>query len=187
MVRTPRISPFWPQILSLTLELSRKTSKNYVFEQIFKHSLNFEPLFPLISGLNSKFDYATLCVLNWSLVIQNFVFKSHLYQKLSRKNLWRVGSPPPPPPDQEGLILCFSNNYGRWSIISNLNSSIIHDWGKLSIHRHSNGVRSTVCSNCILTSYGWLFSTTMILCILYGFLANYVTNFKHAKCNVCFQ
>ena len=46
---------------SLTLELSQKTPKNYVFEQIFKHSRNFEPLPPLISGLNSKFDYATLC------------------------------------------------------------------------------------------------------------------------------
>ena len=26
--------------------------------------MNFEPLPPLISGLNPKFDYATLCVLN---------------------------------------------------------------------------------------------------------------------------
>ena len=35
---------------SLTLELSQKTPKNYVFEQIFKHSLNFEPLLPLFLG-----------------------------------------------------------------------------------------------------------------------------------------
>ena len=35
-----------------------------VFEQIFKHFLSFEPLPPFISGLNSKFDQATLCVLN---------------------------------------------------------------------------------------------------------------------------
>ena len=67
---------------ALTPELSHKTKKNYVFEQIFKHSLNFEPLYPLISGLNSKFDYVTLCVLNWSLLSQNFVLKSYLYQKL---------------------------------------------------------------------------------------------------------
>ena len=38
--------------------------ENYVFEQIFEQSLNFEPLPPLIFGLNSKFDYAALCVLN---------------------------------------------------------------------------------------------------------------------------
>ena len=48
---------------SLTLELSQKTKKKYVFEQIFKHFFNFEPL-----G-------------------QNFVLKSYLYQKLSRKTL----------------------------------------------------------------------------------------------------
>ena len=82
MVRTSPILPSWPQISSLTLELSQKTLKNYVFEQIFKHFLNFEPLPPLISGLNSKFDYVTLCVLNWSLISQNFVLKSYLYQKL---------------------------------------------------------------------------------------------------------
>ena len=41
-----------------------ENSKNYVFEQIFKHFLNFEPLLPLISGINSRFDYATLCILN---------------------------------------------------------------------------------------------------------------------------
>ena len=79
----------------LTLELSPKTPKNYVFEQIFKHSLNFELLPPLISRLNSKFDYATLCVINWSLVSQNFVLKYYLYQKLSRKNLWGVGRSTP--------------------------------------------------------------------------------------------
>ena len=88
---------------SLTLELSQKTKK-ICFEQIFKHSLNFKPVPPLISGLNSKFDYATF-VLNWSLVSQNFVLKSYLYQKLSRKNLSGVSStPPPPPPDHEWLI-----------------------------------------------------------------------------------
>ena len=102
MVRTPTILPFWPQMPSLTLYLSQKTPENYVFEQIFKHFLNFGPLPPLISGLNSKFCYATLCVLNWSLVSQNFVLKSYLYQKLPRKNLWEVGSTPPPV-DQEGL------------------------------------------------------------------------------------
>ena len=68
-------------MLSLTLELSQKTKKN-CFQQIFKHSLNFEPLPPLISGLNSKSDYTTLCVLNWILVSQNFVLKLCLYQKL---------------------------------------------------------------------------------------------------------
>ena len=43
-----------------------ENSKSYVFEQIFKHFVTFEPLPPLISGLNSKFNYATtnLCVLN---------------------------------------------------------------------------------------------------------------------------
>ena len=60
MVRTSQILPFWPQISYLTLEMSQKTK----IEQIFKHFLNFEPLPPLIAGLNSKFDYATLCVLN---------------------------------------------------------------------------------------------------------------------------
>ena len=73
-----------------------ETPKRYVFEQFFKHSLNFEPLPPLISGLNSKFDYAILCVLNWSLVSQNFVLKSYLYQKLLRKTLGGLARPPPP-------------------------------------------------------------------------------------------
>ena len=44
VVRTTPILPFWPQIRPLTLELSQTTPKSYVFEQIFKHSLNFEPL-----------------------------------------------------------------------------------------------------------------------------------------------
>ena len=48
----------------LTLKLSQKTKKDYVFEQILNYSLNFEPLPPLIAGLNPKFYYATLCVLN---------------------------------------------------------------------------------------------------------------------------
>ena len=43
-------------------------SKNYVFEQIIEHSLNFRTLPSLISGLNPKFDYSTRCVLNLSLV-----------------------------------------------------------------------------------------------------------------------
>ena len=86
---------------SLTLELSQKTPEIYVFGQIFKHSLNFEPLCPLIYWLNCKFDCATLCVLNWSLVSQKFVLKSYLYQKLLRKNL--SGGSARPPFGQEGL------------------------------------------------------------------------------------
>ena len=86
--RTPIILPFGPQILSMTLKLSQKTPKNYAFEQILKHFLSFEPLPPLISGLNPKFAYATLCVLNRSLVSQIFVLRSYFYQKLSRKNVW---------------------------------------------------------------------------------------------------
>ena len=50
MVRTPHILPFWPQIPSMTLELSQKTKKNTVFEQIFKHSLNLNLPFPLFLG-----------------------------------------------------------------------------------------------------------------------------------------
>ena len=103
----------WPSIMSFTKFANLKamwqkwrhnysiieyylylTPKNYVFEQIFKYSLNFEPLLHLISGLNYKLDYALLCVLNWSLVSQNFVLKSYLYQKLSRKILWGVGLTP---------------------------------------------------------------------------------------------
>ena len=37
--------------------------KNYVLEQILNHSLNFEPISTIISQLNSKFCYATQCVL----------------------------------------------------------------------------------------------------------------------------
>ena len=44
--------------------LSTILTPSYVFEQILKHSLNFEPLPHPISGINSEFDYATLCVLN---------------------------------------------------------------------------------------------------------------------------
>ena len=35
---------------SLTPDLSQKALKNYVFEQIFKHTLNFEPLLSLFLG-----------------------------------------------------------------------------------------------------------------------------------------
>ena len=66
------ILPFLSQILSLTLKLSqKKAQKSYVSEQILKHSLNFEPLPPLISGLNLKLCHATLCILNRSLLSQN--------------------------------------------------------------------------------------------------------------------
>ena len=96
MVRKSPILPLWSQTSSLTLELSQKTKKNYVFEKIFKHSLNFEPLPRFISRLNSKFDYTTLCVLNWSLVSENLVLKSYLYQNLSRKAFGGAARPPPP-------------------------------------------------------------------------------------------
>ena len=81
MVRALPILQFWPQMLSLTLELSQKIQNNYVFEKIFKHSLNFEHIPPLISGL--------------SLVSQNFSIKSYLHRKLSM-NIWGLARPPPP-------------------------------------------------------------------------------------------
>ena len=56
-----------------------------MFQQIIKHFLKFEPLTPLISELNPKFGNATLCVLNGSLLSQNFVSKSYLYQTILRK------------------------------------------------------------------------------------------------------
>ena len=90
-----------PNILSDFKIEPENSKKNYVFEQILNHSLNFERLLPLISGLNpkSKLDYATLRVLNRRLVSQSFVLKSYLYEK--KKHF--VGStltlyPPPPPP-----------------------------------------------------------------------------------------
>ena len=49
VLNTP-ILPFRPQMPSLIPELSQKAEKNYVSEQIFKHSLNFEPLPPLFLG-----------------------------------------------------------------------------------------------------------------------------------------
>ena len=73
-----------------------------------KYSLSFESLPPLISGLNPKFEYSTVCVLNRNLARKNFVFKSYLYQKLSRKKFGsRLPLPPPPPQslDQKGLTL----------------------------------------------------------------------------------
>ena len=88
---------------SLTVELSQKTKTNYVFEQTFKHSLKFEPLLPLFSGLNSKFDFVTTYILYWSLLRQNFVLKSYLYLTLSRKLKTFMGSARPL--DQEGLTL----------------------------------------------------------------------------------
>ena len=60
---TPRFTILTPNAL-LDSRIEPENSKNYIFKQIFKHSLSFEPLPPVISGLNSKFDYATLCVLN---------------------------------------------------------------------------------------------------------------------------
>ena len=85
---------------SLTLELSQKTPKDYVFEQIFKHFLNFEPLPPLISGLNSKFDYAPYVFLieDWLAKIS---FQNLISIKSYRgKTFGGVGSTPL---DQEGL------------------------------------------------------------------------------------
>ena len=66
------------------------------------HSLNFKPFPPLISGLNPKFAYTTLCVINRSLAGQNFALKSYLYQKLSRKT-FGGSARPPSPLDQKGL------------------------------------------------------------------------------------
>ena len=66
------------------------------FKQILKHYLNFEPLPLPISGLNLKFDYDTLYVPNRSLLSQNLVFKSYLYQTLSRKLFGGSSRPPPP-------------------------------------------------------------------------------------------
>ena len=70
------------------------SKKNYVFQHIFKHSLNFEPLPPLIYGLNSKFDYATLCVLIWSLLA-----KISFQNLISIKSYWgkTVGGSARPP------------------------------------------------------------------------------------------
>ena len=105
MVRTPPlILPFWPQIPSLTLELSQTTKENYVLEQIFKQILKFEPLsLPLFLVLNYKFDYTTQCVLIWSLFSQSFVLKS--YQQLLRKTFGRVGS------TSVKVICCHGNRY----------------------------------------------------------------------------
>ena len=74
------------------------------FSASLKHSFNFEPLPPLISGLNPKFDHASLCVLNRSLVSQNFVLKSYLYQTLSRKTFFGDGRLDPPPPLSSGRV-----------------------------------------------------------------------------------
>ena len=92
----PHSTILTPNTLS-DFKIEPKTKKNYVFEKILKHSFNFEPLPPPISGINPKFDYATLCVLHRSLASHNFVFKSYFY-KSYRGNLWGVGSNPPPPP-----------------------------------------------------------------------------------------
>ena len=79
---------------SLTLEFSQKTPKNYVFEQIFKHSLNFEPLSPLISGLvTNLITPAYVFLIEVSLA--NFVLKSYFYQKLSRKTFGEGSARPP--------------------------------------------------------------------------------------------
>ena len=78
---------------SLTPELSQKTKKNYVFEQIFKLSFKFEPLPPLISELNSKFDYVPYVLL--IEVLSEGVEKKSFGGRLD----------PPPPLDQEGLII----------------------------------------------------------------------------------
>ena len=91
MVRTTPILPFWPQIPYLISKLSQKTQKT-MFLNKFWNIPQFDSLPPPISEINPKFDYATLCALNRSLVSQNFIFKSYLYQKLSRRKLWGVGS-----------------------------------------------------------------------------------------------
>ena len=44
------------------LEIEPDNSKQLYFEQISSHSLNFEPLLPLISRLNLKFRYSNVFV-----------------------------------------------------------------------------------------------------------------------------
>ena len=126
MIRTLPFYHFLTQ--NILSEIEPETQQNYVFEQILNHFHNFEPIPPLISGLNSKFHYSTLRALNGSLVSQNFVLKSYLYQKLLRKRLWAGSARPPPPVGSspwEGLkfpfqrstacsgTICFSKVIGR--------------------------------------------------------------------------
>ena len=73
-------------------------------QAVLNHSLNFKPLPSLISRFNHKFDYVTLFVLNWSLISQNFSFKSYLYQNHRRKTLKGWSRPPPPPPLRPGRV-----------------------------------------------------------------------------------
>ena len=50
MVRAPSILPFWPQILSLTKELSQKTKKNYVLRKMLSISSILNLSLPLFMG-----------------------------------------------------------------------------------------------------------------------------------------
>ena len=55
---TPHFTILTPNAL-FDSRIEPENLKKLCFEQIFKHSLNFGPFPSLISGLNSKFDYAT--------------------------------------------------------------------------------------------------------------------------------
>ena len=64
-------------------------SKN-VFEQILNNSLDFEPIPSLISGLNSKFRYAPLCVLT-EVWLAKISFHNHFCVESYRRKTLRGG------------------------------------------------------------------------------------------------
>ena len=74
------------------------------FEQILYYSLKPEPLPPLISELNSKFLYASLCVLNRSLIrvwLTKILYRNLISIKSYPGQPLGVSSSPtpaPPPP-----------------------------------------------------------------------------------------
>ena len=73
-----------------------------MFLEKFKTFPQFEPILRPISGISPKFDYATLCVLNRSLVSQKFRSQILFLSKgIEEKRLG--GGWLDPPLNQEGL------------------------------------------------------------------------------------
>ena len=79
---------------SFCLKCPRKCTKNQQILTFFQHFPKFAPLSLPDFRVDSKFDHIHLCVYYLYYIMQSLVFLIYFFQKLSKKNLWGVGSNP---------------------------------------------------------------------------------------------
>ena len=92
-IEAPLLHILDPNYSSFYLKCLRKRQKSIILT-FFKQFPKFAPLPLLNFAVGLKFDHIPLCVYYQSYIMQSLVFLTHFFQKLSKKNLWGVGSTP---------------------------------------------------------------------------------------------